>query len=772
MNKVLYQNLISIRAACTCIALSAILALYVAFKLSLKVEYGPANVEYAIWVVLPELKKVSAIIFYLAGLLILAVTFIQIVNINKGCPALKSKLLYIQLLVFGVSCLMACADRLVIVASFLVVSQYAYFWLSNYINPQQWICKLKKIALIFVLVNAVLVTFYSLVTPNEFFQYGSHTKHGELYLINDSFYKNEELNSEFAPAQMAVNGSSAMISSFAINSNSIDLHINGTNIKDRSKLSILNTIQFLESALFPKYIKTSDIVPEILKANAIEIFRASQFGWTYHHLIYSYGSMIKIASGIPLRSVVAIYGDLFSYLGGKVLSFFKGSELIAYVAYMTCLSFMFYIFYLFSFRSISKQTKISSVAVLTILLSQFIFTNELSALAPGLNTGRYIFFLINLHFLANYYKKETYLSLFLLLLSIVTGIIWSRDFGFFSGLSIIIALGYLWLRKNEYTLDLKFIVHLFGMIAFVGFFYIFPFSSKNPLNEYMLMGIATPNTSLPLVILALSAICLILFSFFLVMKRTPEFSVYYVYLVSYASLSIIYFLWYPSTHHIVPLLFPGSFILFLILKAFPEWSIKRLVSNIGRYYFILAIAGFGIYSFSADAKLINYYRTHKIFKWNIGYLNSYTTTDPQQVQSTVNFILENSRDEDLWMISYNDAFYSLAVMKNLGIPYVELSSSLVNDKVETDISQYIDKAKPNVIFVDNELINGWPYLIRTNGLINKYAHTGASSYIKYFGYDSLLRLYNKVSQCYEVSDTNGVISSMKRKINSPECQFD
>jgi hypothetical protein len=755
-----------------CIVLSTLFTLGVSYKLSFQIQF-PQNINfYSYWVVLPEYPKLSALSFYCLGVTTIVHGYAQIFVLRSNGVIEQALLLGFQFAVTAIAFILSLRYGLERLAFALIFFQYLFFWLACRVDFKKILYRFSKIAGLIIVANFLLFVFYSLVIPNEFFQYESYEKSSGGYVSNKALYDTKIFKTEFSRPLKTVDD--LILEHRKSINDSDNCKFDSFYLANHNNLSkdFVSNVNFIEKTVFEKIQPRNSENVDSLKNNALEIFRASQFGWTYHHLIHSYGPMAQISSGVSLSKVVALYGDFFTYMGGEFIRLFKGGELVAYVAYTALFYIIYYLIYLYTVTRITLRPDIFSLGILVVLFTQFCATNQVAALAMGLNPGRYVFSLINFLVLYNYHRKGNLNALIAVLTSACIGIVWSKDFGLFSALSVTAAVCYIWLKRNSYRLTSKQVLCTVTILSCIGTLYIFRFSAKNPLGENLLIGIATPQTSGFLVILLLLFVAMLWLPFATFRERLSGFDACYLYLVSYTSLALIYFIWYPSWHHLIPSIFPISLLLFIFVTTIKDRKKHWLFDSYIPYGFVVSIVFFCGVSFKDDYRVIRYYYTHKIFNWDVGYLNAYSTTNPAKVIETVDFINRNSTDRQLWALSYNDAFYSLASKKPLGFPYIELPSSLVSNVSMDEVINEINSKKPATLYVDNEFITGWPYLITTNGVINKHTKIGMSSYGKYFGYDSMLRIYKQVNKCYEIDSTNGVISSMKRKVDDSECTIE
>ena len=454
--------------------------------------------------------------------------------------------------------------------------------------------------------------------------------------------------------------------------------------------------QFTVMNLFTPSEETLDF----LKINAKDLLNQVKAGWFFYHHSYNFGPMNAISLGASAYQQTMVYGWLSTVTQSKVLDLFGMSNYQGYFKlYFSEYLAYFSIFLLGVWAIFKRLSTLVFAAILSISALSFLGI-ELIRLAPGFNPVRHIFDVPVFYLAYRYLELNRKFYLILACLLAVFSILWSKDFGLFLSLSVGGAFCFKGIKQRPFSLTPFF---LGSITVFSGILlYFYPMPGANPTAHYMLLGIGSPPIGSG-VVFGLLVIIGLLFAISIAIKQSEAHTIITVGMAFYFVLSLVYFLWYPSLHHILGV--APVFILWLV-AIFHGW-VEESENTEKRQSIILILLLILLYlpaSASFYWRMNSYNKTfknHQMYQWTFDKARLLSTMDPILFEGAVKHIRNYSHnDNGIFIISKYDHILPILAGKYSAMPYNELPTNLVSPREVNIAIDAILKTKPEFLFID------------------------------------------------------------------------
>jgi hypothetical protein len=192
----------------------------------------------------------------------------------------------------------------------------------------------------------------------------------------------------------------------------------------------------------------------------------------------------------------------------------------------------------------------------------------------------------------------------------------------------------------------------------------------------------------------------------------------------YGAFASIYGLWNPSPGHFSVVWVSVALPLICFLNWCCTFAEKKLSisSSWGRGYASIVLTGFALItgllsSVHAERSFERLFSDHRQFDWQFQGIAGRTTADPEPLRETLDFLRSEQPDGGLILISRYDVLLHIASGRLSRLPYVDLPSAVIGWSVIDSIVANIEKAKPEVIFIDRDIFinREWQLLSEEGG---------------------------------------------------------
>lgn len=445
---------------------------------------------------------------------------------------------------------------------------------------------------------------------------------------------------------------------------------------------------------------------DFIARNAIELLNQAKAGWFLYHHSYFFGPMNALSLGASPYSQTMVYGWLNTVTVGALLDRFgvlnyQGYFKVYFTAYL-----VYFTIFLFGAWAIFRRPGLVLFAAILSISALFMLGIELIRLAPGFNPLRHFFDIPVFYFFYRYLSQARKRYLIYASVLALFAILWSNDFGLFLSLSI---GGAALLRSLGRRPIQKFSLFM-GVITILAALLLFfhPMPGSNPTAIYMILGAGSPPTPRALILGALMIINVLLVMVIL-MKQKEHYKSLTIALLFYSVQSIVYFIWYPSWHHILGV---APVHILLLVALFHGWVTQgQNEKNISKRQTLVLVPLLLFIYLPVAAhfywKQYEYYQTfknHQLYNWSFEKASFMSTMDPSLFVEAANLIKQYSQnDKGIFIISKYDHILPILAGKYSAMPYIELPTNLVSVREITVAANAILKNSPDFLFVDTDI---------------------------------------------------------------------
>jgi hypothetical protein len=444
---------------------------------------------------------------------------------------------------------------------------------------------------------------------------------------------------------------------------------------------------------------------DFIEKNENELLNQAKAGWFFYHHGYNFGPMNALSLGASAYSQTMVYGWLNTVVQSKILDSmgmlnFQGYFKTYFAEYLIYF-ILFQVGIWLIFRRLNSVVFASILALSALMLLGI----ELIRLAPGFNPVRHAFDIPVFYWLHQYFVKESKIFLFLSCILALFSIFWSKDFGLFLAVS---AGGAVFFKGIIHQPFLSWPIFVGCLTIATGILiYFYPAPGANPTAFYMLLGVGSPNASSG-VIFYLLIVVTILFGSTIILNKTKADMALVAGFALYFCQTIIYYIWYPSLHH----LFGAApcFILWFVwlLNAWvndgAEPKIAKRETLVLCLLFICVYIPASISFYWTQYKYAQTFKSHQLFNWTSEKASFLTTMEPTLFEEASNLIkLYSPNKNGIFIISKYDHILPILAGKYSEMPYNELPTNLVSRKEVELASESILKSNAPLFFADTDI---------------------------------------------------------------------
>ncbi len=444
---------------------------------------------------------------------------------------------------------------------------------------------------------------------------------------------------------------------------------------------------------------------DFIERNEVRSEARETRGWFFYHHNYNFGPMYALSKGASPDKQTMVYGWLSTITQGQLLDSlgmmnYQGYFKEFFSAYLICFAIFLWGVWLI-FRRLDTVV-FAGILAISALLELGI---ELIKLPPGFNPVRHIFDVPVFYLLYRYLALDRKAYLFFACGFALFAILWSKDFGLYLSLSVGGALLFKSLKQRPFQqLPLFFgcVMLVFGLML-----YFYPMPGSNPTAIYMLMGVGSPQITSPHIFSLLVWVGALL-AVTIWVKQSEAYKILTVGLALYFVMSLTYYIWYPSLHHIWGI--APVFILW-IAALYHGWISniqgKEKIATIQTLLFVPLLFVYIAASFHFYKNQHSYNKTfanHQLYQWSFEDASFTSTMEPELFEEATILIKQYSPDiKGIYIISKYDHLLPILAGKYSAMPYNELLTNLATPKEVEEAVKAILINKPTFLFVDSDI---------------------------------------------------------------------
>ena len=444
---------------------------------------------------------------------------------------------------------------------------------------------------------------------------------------------------------------------------------------------------------------------DFIKRNAVELLNQAKAGWFFYHHNYFFGPMVALSVGASPYSQTMVYGWLSTITIGALLDRFGMMNYQGYFKVYFSTYLAYFTIFLFGVWAIFRRPGVVLFAAALSISALFLLGIELIRLAPGFNPLRHVFDIPAFYLFYRYLLQDRRIYLIFVCALVLFAILWSKDFGLFLALSIG-GTTLLWaLGRKPIQLFPLFMGGITILAALLLYFY--PIPGSNPTVIYMLLGVGSPPTHTARILGVLMVVNILLVMVILVKQKEPH-RILTIALLFYSVQSIVYFIWYPSWHHILGV---APIHILLLVALFHGWVTNEQdeKNNSRRQTLVLLPLLFIYLPVAAHFywKQHAYYQTfdnHQLYNWSFEKASFMSTMDPTLFVEAANLIKQYSQnDKGIFIISKYDHILPALAGTYSAMPYIELPTNLASDREIVVAANAILENRSSFLFVDTDI---------------------------------------------------------------------
>jgi hypothetical protein len=506
---------------------------------------------------------------------------------------------------------------------------------------------------------------------------------------------------------------------------------------------------------------------DFIKKNQLEINNQVKAGWFLFHHSWMLNPILAINSGASPQSQTLIYGWLSTVSIGKLLQYFGGVDYQTYFKVTYGFYPLYFLVFLTTMYLVFRKMDYLFVGALLLSSGFFALGDQLIRLAPGFNPVRHLFDMVAFLFFYFYMKKKKAIYLYCSFILALFSILWSKDFGIFLLLSVCGATIPYLICTGVKPYCRVLLVCFVGLIGLTLYFLPLHGMSFNVI--YMLLGYTVPPTSSSLTVQVLAVISVIyLFYLNFFKKQSPLFFLS-LGLFFFLQLEFIYYIWYPSYHHLLNTAPTGVFLVLTWWGLYSRIEDRDLQCKTTTLGFVPLIVLLSIYAvtlgyFYLDRGSYEKISTnHQLYHWNFKHAVFDSTMDPELFSQTMALIYKYEKQPSMYLISKYDLILPVLVHKYNKIPTINLVLDLLSYRDIAKVVNKIQRDRPVYLFIDTDITRSFSTeIIHIADRLARHGHY-EESLGRVSALENVRNVYFQIIAFYEPVQYGNLITVYKRK---------
>lgn len=445
-----------------------------------------------------------------------------------------------------------------------------------------------------------------------------------------------------------------------------------------------------------------------LTHNLNEMTNQARAGWFFFHHSWVLTPIFASNLGVNITSQPLIYGFSSTILIKKIMENLGGINYQNYFKVLFAFYPLYYLIFLIIIFLVFRRVDYLCIAALLLSCAVFGLTNEYIRIAPGYNPIRHFFDMPALLFFYWYLKNSKWQNLIYCLFVCLFSILWSKDLGIclllaISATSIIkIALN----GKKSHDTPNLFIVAFLSVIGLT--LYLLPIG-KNINFVYMLLGFGTPPTPRYYLYCTLIFISIGSLVYTRYIRSKEPIFLLSLSIFLYIQIGLIYFLWYPSHHHLLILTIPSVFLVLTWIFLYEKYTKThcQYETKLSIFIFFITLVFMYIpsvsYFYYGRWQYNQIFSTHIVYDWTFKNAQFKSTMDPELFEQSMKMISQYEKHKHMYLISKYDSILSVISDKYNAIPTMNLALDLISERDTQRFIDIIKKSSPQYIFIDTDI---------------------------------------------------------------------
>jgi hypothetical protein len=453
---------------------------------------------------------------------------------------------------------------------------------------------------------------------------------------------------------------------------------------------------------------------EFIKYNLYELSAQVQLGRFFYHHSYFFGPMLFYSIGIDTNRLSMLYGFGDTISVAKVLKWIGGVNFNNYFKVFYASYLLYLVIVILVSWVVLRDRRYFSLVIVGLLAYLVLPGYEDLLQAPGFNPLRhwpdFLMFLALYHFA----KSGSWVAGILVALVTAFAIWWSREFGVLIMIGSLAGLTFIGMLVPNFRRAAIATVAISIVSAISVMWYLQGILAPNPSAIYSLIGISMPGTNLheidlltTIIMMVFVVVILLIVTRRIESQRERTLFTVGIACCAYFVASLIYVVWYPSSHHLAPMmpslmLAIACLVKALCLKSPSNLTERRLLALLPAISMLLVLAP----AASFAKEFLAYKQSnqhHVVYTSNLDMLKIKTTMDPKPFESAVDLIRKYDKSNEVVIISKYSHLLPILAAKFNDVGFPELESNLVTKK-EVDIArQAIEKSGQEYVFVDRNI---------------------------------------------------------------------
>ena len=299
---------------------------------------------------------------------------------------------------------------------------------------------------------------------------------------------------------------------------------------------------------------------------------------------------------------------------------------------------------------------------------------------------------------------------------------------------------------------------------------------SNLWKQPLIYGFGTPGT--PTIYLSMALIFIsvgwLIYSKYIHVSNNPMLF-FSLSLFLYIELTLIYFIWNPSYHHLLITMLPAILLLLTWLSIFEN----RLQQNLNKINFskAMSLCSVAILIFIYAPSVLVFYlektqydklfTTHVVHEWRFKNASFRSTMDPLIFEQSINLIEKFEQHNYMYLISKYDSLFTVVANKYNAIPTVNIALDMVTIKDIERFYEVVEKNKPKYIFMDMDItrnFHGDIFHINDPFVNGKAAGHYIGSLQRAAMLATMRQLYVKLISSYRPIEQKGLLTAYERKV--------
>lgn len=508
---------------------------------------------------------------------------------------------------------------------------------------------------------------------------------------------------------------------------------------------------------------------DFLKRNRPELERALVLGRFFYHHNFIFSAAVARAQDAEAKHG-SQYGKGLTQGFAAVLAVVP--ENVRFNAYLLFL-YASYPLYLLLVIAVGRACGLTPwqlhFAVAATIASFLLSEIETVRLGVGLAPWRHLFDVAVLYALWRYGRHPSSSNLTLVAATVFASIYWSLEMGVFIGLSAVGALLALAIQQRE----VRLLGHFAGLVLVVLASYLVSDPHAQTLAWPVLAGINTPSIPFGLIFGAATFSCALLTAWIWLARRLDGESKALGWwcmagaVVFYFAASIIYLIFYPRPHHLVPVI-PA-----MALGLAAGWALlthgnrgdsmsprMRLVASGTTAALVLGVAVLALLRTIEVVGENRIFTNHVTHRWEFPAADLKSTADPMLLEQSVAMIRARNPQAVVDIISPWEVVLLPLSGKGKNGPFVVSFDSLLTEREVNLLANHLVQNGNDVLFMDSRLASG---LYELPLLEDAYMHNRQlASVLRVRAHATLRKVFTKVQGCYQLEEQGPLISAYRR----------